>query len=85
MKYAMMWLLSLLYNHSMVRLLFLRLLIAETMLGQIFVPEFFGVDDKVHFLMVDVIDTGQLVAIKGHKTAIDTSLVALQPLSSYYH
>ena len=29
--------------------------------------------------LADVIDTGQLVAIKGHKTAIDTDSVALQP------
>ena len=27
--------------------------------------------------LADVIDTGQLVAIKGHKTAIDTDSVAL--------
>ena len=35
--------------------------------------------------MADVIDTGQLVAIKGHKTAIDTDSAALQPQSSHWH
>ena len=35
--------------------------------------------------MADVIDTGQLVAIKSHKTAIDANSVALQPQSSYWH
>ena len=35
--------------------------------------------------MADVMDTQQLVAIKGHKTAIDTDLVALQPQNSYWH
>ena len=37
------------------------------------------------FILADVIDTGQLVAIKGHKTVIDTNSVALQPQSSYWH
>ena len=35
--------------------------------------------------MADVIDTGHLVAIKGHKTATDTDSVALQPQNSYWH
>ena len=41
-EYAMIWLLSFLYNHSMVRLLFLHLLITETMLRQILCQRFLG-------------------------------------------
>ena len=37
------------------------------------------------FFLADVIDTGQLVAIKGHKTAIESDSVSLQPQSSYWH
>ena len=36
-------------------------------------------------ILADVIDTGQLVAVKSHKTAIDTDSVTLQPQSSYWH
>ena len=35
--------------------------------------------------MADVIDTGWLVAIKGHKTVSDTDSVAPQPQNSYWH
>ena len=33
----------------------------------------------------DVIDIGQLVTIKRHKTATDTDSVTLQPQNSYWH
>ena len=33
--------------------------------------------------MVDIIDAGQSVALKGHKTIIDTDLVAPQPQNIY--
>ena len=35
--------------------------------------------------IADVIYTGRLVAIKGHKTVIDTDSVALEPQSSCWH
>ena len=41
MKCVIMWLLSLHYSHSLVRLSFLHLLIAEMMLRKIFIPEIF--------------------------------------------
>ena len=48
----MMWLLSPPYSHSLARPLFWHLLIAWMMLGQIPMLEAFGVDDRVHFLIL---------------------------------
>ena len=52
------------FSHSLARSLFLHLLIAGMMLGQISMPETFGVDNRLHFLILGCFISMHLAIIK---------------------